>query len=55
MSSDEFGKLQGPSQTFEPKGIRCLFGIKRYSTQSLVPSSIGHYHIICISLMDRLP
>ena len=26
MSSDEFGKLQAPPETFDPKGIRRLFG-----------------------------
>ena len=34
MSSDEFGKLQGPCETFDPKGIRRLFGIKRCSPPS---------------------
>lgn len=32
MSSDEFGKFQGPCETFDPKGIRRLFGIERFST-----------------------
>ena len=54
MSSDESGKLQAPPETFDPKGIRRLLGIKRYSTPSLLPSSIGHDRIVCISFMDRL-
>lgn len=34
MSSDELEKLKGSCETFDPKGIRRLFGVNRYSTAS---------------------
>ena len=55
MSSDELGKLQGSCETFDPKGYQAFIWCQSiFNRQSLVPWSISHDRIVCISLMVRV-
>ena len=49
------GSSKVPARPLIPRVSGVYSESSDFQLQSLVPSSIGHDHIVCISLMDRLP